>query len=185
MTGHESPTAPPRDVSDDAPRPSPSLEIVVAVAANGVIGRGGRLPWHLPDDLKHFKTLTLGHPILMGRRTYESIGKPLPGRRSIVVSARMAQPPAEGVELARSLDHAIELASTTPGPTFVIGGAALYEAAMPLASVLHVTELDDAVEGDTVLSPIDRSHWRLAGETRHEPDERHAHAFWFRTYERR
>jgi dihydrofolate reductase len=161
-----------------------TLELVVAVAANGVIGRGGQLPWHLPDDLKHFKALTMGHPILMGRRTYESIGKPLPGRRSIVVSTTMTTPPAAGVELAKSLDDAINLASTAPGPAFVIGGAGLYDAALPRADVLHVTELDDAVEGDTHFPPIDRSRWRVAAETRHERDDRHAHAFWFRTYER-
>jgi dihydrofolate reductase len=161
-----------------------SLEIVVAVAANGVIGRGGRLPWHLPDDLKHFKALTMGHPILMGRRTYESIGKPLPGRRSIVVSTTMTAPPAPDVELAHSLDDAKRLASTTPAPAFVIGGAALYEAAMPAARVLHVTELDDAVEGDTYFTSFDKSKWTLANEVRHERDDRHAHAFWFRTYTR-
>jgi dihydrofolate reductase len=161
-----------------------TLELVVAVAANGVIGRGGRLPWHLPDDLKHFKSLTTGHPIIMGRRTYESIGKPLPGRRSIVVSTTMRQPPAAGVELARSLDDAIRLAASTPGPAFVIGGAALYEAALVRADTLHLTELDDAVEGDTFFPRFDKSKWRLTSESRHERDERHAMAFWFRTYER-
>ena len=165
--------------------PEGRLELVVAVAANGVIGRGGTLPWHLPDDLKHFKALTMGRAILMGRRTYESIGKPLPGRHSIVVSTTMDEPPAVGVDVARSLDEAIEIAKQkSPGPAFVIGGAALYDAALPRASVLHVTELDDAVEGDTFLSPIDRSQWRLVAEQRHERDARHAHGFWFRTYER-
>jgi dihydrofolate reductase len=109
MSADESPAAPPRDAQGNAPR-RPSVEIVVAVAANGVIGRAGQLPWHLPDDLKHFKALTMGSPILMGRRTYESIGKPLPGRRSIVVSTTMASPPAPGVEIARTLDDAIRLA---------------------------------------------------------------------------
>lgn len=160
-----------------------TVELVVAVAANGVIGRAGQLPWHLPDDLKHFKSVTMGHPILMGRRTYESIGKPLPGRRSIVVSTTMTTPPAEGVELAHSLDDAITLASSSTGPAFVIGGAALYEVALPRASVLHVTQLDDAVDGDTFFPEIDRMKWRLTSETRHERDERHAHAFWFRRYE--
>jgi dihydrofolate reductase len=160
------------------------LEIIVAVAANGVIGRAGQLPWHLPDDLKHFKALTMGHPMIMGRRTYESIGKPLPGRRSIVVSTTMATSPTAGVELARSLDEAIALAASSAGPAFVIGGAALYEASLPRADRLHVTELDDAVEGDTFFPRIDKSRWRLAEESRHERDERHAHAFWFRTYAR-
>ena len=160
------------------------LELVVALAANGVIGRGGTLPWHLPDDLKHFKALTMGHPILMGRRTYESIGKPLPGRRSIVVSRTLAASPAPGVEVARSLDEAVQLASQTPGPAFVIGGAALYQAAFPRTDRLHLTELDAAVDGDTFFPPFDRSKWRVVSETRHESDERHAMGFWFRTYER-
>jgi dihydrofolate reductase len=163
----------------------PRLELVVAVAATGVIGRGGTLPWHLPDDLKHFKSLTMGHAILMGRRTYESIGKPLPGRHSVVVSTTMTQPPASGVDLARTLDEAVAIAKQkSPGPAFVIGGAALYDAALPKADVLHVTELDDAVEGDTFFGPIDRSQWRMVQDQRHERDERHAHAFRFRTYER-
>jgi dihydrofolate reductase len=182
MTADESPVALQRDAQDNAPRSS--LELVVAVAANGVIGRSGQLPWHLPDDLKHFKALTMGRPILMGRRTYESIGKPLPGRRSIVVSTTLSQPPAPGLEIARSLDEAVAIASTTPGPAFVIGGAALYDAAMPAAHVLHVTELDDAVEGDTFFTSIDKTQWKLANEVRHERDDRHAHAFWFRTYRR-
>jgi dihydrofolate reductase len=162
----------------------PRLEIVVAVAANGAIGRGGQLPWHLPDDLKHFKSLTIGHPVIMGRRTYESVGKPLPGRRNIVVSNSMSSAPAKGVELARSLDEAIRLVSNTTGPAFVVGGAGLYEAAIPRAGKLHLTELDDAVEGDTFFPRFDKSQWRVANETRHERDDRHKLAFWFRTYER-
>ena len=161
-----------------------SIEIVVALAANGVIGRDGGLPWHLPADLKHFKNLTMGHPILMGRRTYEEVGKPLPGRRSIVVSRTWSAPPAEGVELARSLDDAISLAASSPGPVFIIGGAVLYEAALPRTDVLHLTEIDDPVEGDTVFPMFDRSQWKVVSETRHERDERHAYAFWIRRYER-
>src|SRR4051812_29648017 len=102
------------------------VEVVAAIAANGVIGRGGQLPWRLPDDLKQFKALTMGHAVIMGRRTFESIGRALPGRRSIVVSTTMREPHA-GTELARSLDEALRLVK--PGErTFVIGGAALYAA---------------------------------------------------------
>ena len=172
---------PPPAPSDAAP---PRTEVVAAVAANGVIGRGGGLAWHLPDDLNHFKQLTLGHAMIMGRRTFESIGKALPGRRSIVVSTTLAHPPAPGVEVAGSLDDAVRLAASSPGPAFVVGGAVLYAAAMPRAAVLHMTELDDAVEGDTFFPAYDRSEWRLASEVRHEPDERHAIGFWFRTYTR-
>jgi dihydrofolate reductase len=175
MSAHERPAAPPRDAS---------LELIVAVAANGVIGRGGTLPWHLPDDLKHFKALTMGHPILMGRRTYESIGKPLPGRRSIVMSKTISAPPAPGVNLAHSLDDALRFAASTPGPAFVIGGAALYAAALSRCARLHLTDLDVPVEGDTFFPAFDRSQWQLRAESRHEADDRHATGFWFRTYER-
>jgi dihydrofolate reductase len=162
----------------------PSLELIAAVAANGVIGKGGQLAWHLPDDLRHFKQLTMGHPILMGRRTYESIGRPLPGRRSIVISTTLAEPPHPEVALARSLDEAIRLAADTPGPAFVIGGAVLYATALPHASVLHLTELDEPVEGDVLFPPFERAQWRLTGAIRHKPDDRHAMGFTFARYER-
>jgi dihydrofolate reductase len=160
------------------------LELVVALAANGVIGRAGTLPWHLPDDLKHFKALTMGHPILMGRRTFESIGKPLPGRRSIVVSTTLSAPPAPGVEVVRTLDEAARIAALSSGPAFVIGGAALYEAALPRCHRMHLTELDVPVDGDTFFPAFNRAEWSLVSQTRHDADERHAMGFWFRTYER-
>jgi dihydrofolate reductase len=162
----------------------PSLELVAAVAANGVIGRAGGLAWHLPDDLKHFKALTLGHPILMGRSTYESIGRPLPGRRSIVISTRLTEPPHPGVELAHSLDEALQMTAATAGPVFVIGGAILYAAALPHARVMHLTELDAAVDGDVVFPRFDRSAWRLVEDVPHELDDCHGFAFRFRRYER-
>jgi dihydrofolate reductase len=164
---------------------APELHVIAAVARNGVIGRGGQLPWHLPDDLKAFKQLTMGHPIIMGRRTFESIGKALPGRRSIVVSTQLSHPPCEGVEIARSLDQAIEIAAKDPGPAFVIGGAALYAAALERASGLHLTEVDADVEGDTFFPPFDRSQWRLlVKHLQHPKDERHALKFTFCTYRR-
>ena len=161
------------------------LELIGAVAANGVIGRGGQLPWHLPDDLKHFKQLTYGHAIIMGRKTYESIGRPLPGRRNIVVSTTLATPPHADVDLAPSLDAAIDVAATG-GATraFVIGGAVLYAAAMPRVVAMHVTELDAAVDGDTCFPAFDPSQWRLTEAVRHEADDRHEYAFRFCTYER-
>jgi dihydrofolate reductase len=160
------------------------LELIVAMAANRVIGRGGQLPWHLPDDLKHFKQLTLGHPIIMGRRTYESIGRPLPGRRNIVVSAQLPGPPHDGVELARSLDDAVALAGTSDDRAFIIGGAALYAAALPRVELMHLTELDAAIEGDVIFPPFEKSQWRLVEEIHHDRDERHAFSFHFRTYAR-
>jgi dihydrofolate reductase len=162
----------------------PRLELIAAVAANGVIGKGGQLAWHLPDDLRHFKQLTMGHPILMGRRTYESIGRPLPGRRSIVISTTLKEPPHPEVWIAPSLDDALKLIETDPGPAFVIGGAVLYAAALPRADVLHITELDDAVDGDVLFPPFDRSQWRLGSAVRHDRDDRHAMPFTFARYER-
>ena len=162
----------------------PSLELIAAVAANGVIGKGGQLAWHLPDDLRHFKQLTMGHPILMGRRTYESIGRPLPGRRSIVISTTLKERPHPEVWIAASLDDALTLIETDPGPAFIIGGAVLYAAALPRADVLHLTELDDAVEGDVLFPPFDRAQWRLTGAVRHDRDDRHALPFTFARYER-
>jgi dihydrofolate reductase len=157
------------------------LHVIAAVAANGVIGRGGQLPWHLPDDLKHFKQLTLNHAVIMGRRTYESIGRPLPQRRSIVVSRSLSKAPHPQVELAASLHHAIHM---TQDIAFVIGGAMLYAEAIPRAAILHLTELDEAVEGDTSFPPFDRSGWRAVEELHHPRDDRHALAFTFRTYRR-
>ena len=162
----------------------PALELVAAVAANGVIGRDGQLPWHLPDDLKHFKSLTLGHAVIMGRRTFESIGRPLPGRHSIVVGKAFGGPLPGGITVARSPDEALRLAIESPPPAFVIGGAALYEALLPWVRALHLTELDQAIEGDTVFPLFDRSNWRLRAEVRHEIDTCHAISFRFCTYER-
>ena len=161
---------------------SVSLELVAAVAANGVIGRGGQLPWHLPDDLKHFKAITMGRPVIMGRRTYESIGRPLPGRKSIVVSGTWERPPAEGVVLVRSLAEAER--EVGEGKGFIIGGGVLYAAALPAARVMHLTELDEAVEGDAYFPAWDRGAWRRVSEERHPADERHAMGFRFCTYER-
>lgn len=128
----------------------PPVHLIVAVAQNGVIGNGGTLPWHVPEDLKHFRSVTTGHPIVMGRKTFDSIGKPLPGRMNIVVSRDMR--PREGVHVVRGLDEALEAAagqSEFGPPVYVIGGASLYKAALPLAEVVELTHLDLSVDGDT------------------------------------
>ena len=161
-----------------------SLELIAAVAANGVIGRDGQLAWHLPDDLRHFKQLTMGHPILMGRRTYQSIGRPLPGRRSIVISTTLRERPHPDVEIAPTLDSALSLLTDRPGPAFIVGGAVLYAAAMPRVRVMHLTELDAPVEGDVLFPPFDRSQWRRVSAVLHASDDRHAIPFTFSRYER-
>ena len=123
------------------------LALIVAVARNGVIGRAGTLPWHLSEDLRHFKSTTTGHAIIMGRKTHESIGRPLPKRRNIVVTGSDVH--FEGCETAASLDEAIALARETDECPFVIGGASLYREALPIATEIHLTTIDEDYEGDT------------------------------------
>jgi dihydrofolate reductase len=143
----------------DTGRPGrPRLNLIVAWSRARVIGRDGRLPWHLPEDLQHFKRITLGHPIVMGRRTWESIGRPLPGRRSIVVS-RDPQWQAPGAERAPGLAQAVAMCAGA-AEVFVIGGAALFAEALPQAQRLFLTEIDADFEGDTFFPPADLSAWR-------------------------
>ncbi|HZS67180.1 MAG TPA: dihydrofolate reductase [Burkholderiales bacterium] len=140
------------------------IYLVAAVAANGVIGRTGQLPWHLPEDLRHFKRLTLGHPIIMGRRTWQSLGGLLPGREHIVVT-RTPGYEAAGAAVAGSLDAALALCAGEP-VVFVIGGRELFAEALPLAAGLVITEIHRDYQGDTWFPPYDRSRWR---ETQREP----------------
>lgn len=138
----------------------PALALVVAVARNGAIGHEGGLPWHVPEDLKHFRRVTLGHAIIMGRRTHESIGRPLPKRRNIVVS-RDPDRRFEGCERAGSLEEAVEMARRGGDPMpMVIGGASLYAEALPRANRIYLTEVDREVEGDTFFPDWDRSAFR-------------------------
>lgn len=143
--------------------------LVAAVAKNGVIGARGKLPWHLPEDLKHFKNLTLGHPIIMGRRTWDSLGKPLPGRENIVVS-RKAGFEAPGASVAASLEAALALCAGEP-VAFVIGGAEIYAAALPLADGLVLTEIDRDYEGDVYFPDWDRAAWRATQKETHSSAE--------------
>lgn len=158
------------------------ISLILAMADNRVIGRDGDLPWHLPADLARFKKLTVGHTIVMGRKTFESIGRPLPRRRSVVVS-RDPGYRAEGAEVAGSLEEALEL-TAGDGEVFVIGGAAVFAEALPRADRLYLTRVHAEVEGDVVCPPLDDGSWRMVGEERHEADERHAHPFTFQVYDR-
>ncbi len=153
------------------------------MADNGVIGRGGGLPWHLPDDLRRFKALTMGHALLMGRRTCESIGRPLPGRRNLVLTHNAAWR-APGCETMTTLEAAI--AAVGDGTQlFVIGGAAVYRACWPLVERVELTEVHAAVEGDTRLAGLERGEWREIAREARAPDARHAHPFSFVTLVRR
>jgi len=145
------------------PPTRPRITLLVARARDGAIGRDNTLPWHLPEDLRHFKATTLGHPIVMGRRTFESIGRPLPGRRTIVVSRdpAWAHP---GCERAGSLDEAIALCVGAP-EVFIVGGAQVYAEAMPRADRLIVTDIEVDVAGDAFFPAIDPGAWRLLHAT--------------------
>ena len=136
----------------------PKVYLVAAVAANGVIGNQGGLPWQLPEDLKHFKRLTLGHPVIMGRRTWESLGKALPGRDNIVVT-RQPGYEAPGAAVAGSLEGALALCAGEP-VAFVIGGSRLFAESLPIAAGMVLTEIHRDFAGDTRFPEYDRSKWR-------------------------
>jgi dihydrofolate reductase len=157
--------------------------LVVAMDRNRVIGRDNALPWRLPDDMAYFKRVTMGHPIVMGRRTYQSIGKPLPGRLNIVVS-RDPRFEAPGCTVVTSLEEAWKAAGDAP-EACVIGGTSLFEAALPVSDVIHLTEVDAEVPGDTFFPPFDRGAWAEHEVARHPPDARHAYGFRIVRLERR
>lgn len=158
------------------------ISIIVAVSENGVIGKNNQLLWRLPDDLKRFKQLTLNHPMIMGRKTFESIGKPLPGRTSIVIT----QNPDfafEGVIVAHSLDDALlKAASLETEEVFVIGGGEIYRLAMPVTDRLYVTEVHTTIDGDTYFEKPDLALWKETERIVHEPDEKHLFKFEFVNY---
>jgi dihydrofolate reductase len=149
--------------------------LVVAVAANRVIGRDNQLPWKLPDDMSYFKLVTMGHPVVMGRRTYQSIGKPLPGRENIVVTHDRAFQ-APGCHVVASLDEAWKAAGDA-AEVSVIGGTSLFEETLPIADRIHLTEVLADVPGDTFFPEFDRSQWQETEISRHPADAKHAHAF--------
>jgi dihydrofolate reductase len=147
--------------------------LVVAMASNLVIGRDNAMPWRLPADIAHFKKVTMGHPIVMGRRTYESIGRPLPGRKNIVVTRNRAFQ-APGCTVVASLDAAWKEAGDAE-EVCVIGGTSLFEEALPIADVIHLTEVEAEVPGDTYFPSFDRSQWREKEIARQPADARHAY----------
>ena len=157
------------------------IVLVVAAAENGVIGRDGGMPWHLPKDLKHFKSVTLGHPIIMGRRTWDDLCvKPLPGRRNIVLT-RDADFSDEGCEVAASPEAALALIER--GDVMVVGGGQVYRLFMDRASVVERTVVHAQVQGDTTFPSLDEG-WTKASFEAHDADERHAHAFTFERWVR-
>lgn len=160
------------------------VSILVAVAENGVIGRGGKLPWHLGDDLKRFKQLTMGHTIVMGRKTWESIGRALPGRRNVVIS-RQAGYDAVGADVVTSLENALQVAELAGDEeAFIIGGAEVYRLTMSRAERLYVTRVLAEVEGDAHLSDFRGPDWRLVESAPHGADAKNDFPFVFEVYQR-
>ncbi len=147
--------------------PAP-VALVVAMDEQGLIGRGNRLPWRLPADLRHFKAVTLGKAVVMGRRTYESIGRPLPGRTNIVIT-QSPDYQAPGCRIAHSVDEAMGLAGDSE-EVMIIGGAVLYEACLSLAQRIYLTRIHHTFSGDTYFPALDPAHWHQAARADHQPD---------------
>ena len=157
--------------------------IVVAMGRNREIGKENQLLWHLPKDLKHFKEITSNHPIIMGRKTYESIGKPLPNRTNIVIS-RKTDWFEEGILIVGSIKEAIKFAKKIDENIFIIGGGNIYEQTIDLADQLEITWVDATLEADTYFPKIDEKNWRKTDEICHEKDEKNQFDFCFQTFER-
>lgn len=159
------------------------ITLIAAVSENGVIGRGNALPWHLPADLRRFKRLTTGHAVVMGRKTWESIRRPLPNRRNIVISSSAGFHPT-GATVVPSFDAAVEAVRDLT-ELFAIGGSRVFEAALPLSDRLELTRVHARVPGDAFFPELDLSEWNLVAEEHHPADEEHAYPFSFLTYDRR
>jgi dihydrofolate reductase len=149
---------------------------------NRVIGRDNALPWHLPADMKLFKTLTMGHAVIMGRKTFDTVGKPLPGRRNVVLTRDRAWR-RTGVEACYDLDEALSLVASD-SEVFVAGGAEIFHQALKRADRIYLTVVHANVTGDAFFPSFSLSQWRLVEDQTHESDERHAYGFSFRRYER-
>ena len=159
------------------------ITLIVAMGKNREIGKENQLLWHLPKDLKHFKDLTSGHPIIMGRKTYESIGKPLPNRTNIVISRRNDWF-EEGILIVGSIKEAVKFAKKIDEEVFVIGGGNIYEQTIDLADKLEVTLVDAVLDADTFFPKINEKVWQKTNEEYHQKDEKNEFDFCFQTFER-
>jgi dihydrofolate reductase len=162
---------------------APVITLIVAVADTGVIGRDNALPWHLPEDLKRFKRLTMGKPIVMGRKTFESIGKPLPGRQNIVLT-RESNYQRDGVTVVHDAESALRAAGGA-AEIMVIGGADLFRLFLPRALRVHLTRVHGDIAGDVVWPALDTREWAVVAREAHDADDRHAHAMTFEVWEKR
>lgn len=160
-----------------------NLSIIASIGKNNELGAENKLIWKLPDDLKRFRALTLGHAVIMGRKTYESIGRPLPERKNIIIT-RQADYKAPGCIVVGSLDDALKAAEGDAEP-FVIGGSEIYDAALPLADKLYLTFVDAEPEADVYFPEVDVREWKFVSKEDHPADEKHAHSFTFTVYKRK
>lgn len=157
---------------------------IFAMDQNRVIGKDNRLPWHLPADLAYFKKVTMGHAIMMGRKTFESIGRPLPGRENVVVT-RNRSFRAEGCTVLHSLEEVRQFAANRDDEVFVIGGAELFQATLPVADRLYITKIEASFPGDTFYPAFDESKWQLVSYTKGIKDEKNPYDYAFMVYERK
>lgn len=160
------------------------IAIVVAVAENNVIGKDNQLIWHLPADLKHFKHITMGHPMLMGRKTYESIGKPLPGRTTIIIT-RQPDFEAEGCMVVNSVKEAISKAKQLDEQAYIIGGAEIYRQVLDVTDTIYLTRIHHSFDGDTFFPEIKEEEWQTISEAHHEPNEKNKYSYSFIKFERK
>jgi dihydrofolate reductase len=162
------------------------LSFSVAVSDNNVIGKNNHLPWNLPEDLKFFKRTTIGKPVIMGRKTYESLGRPLPGRLNIVLSSKVNLALPEGVLLYQDIDAAIErLQKEKPEECFIIGGGKVFETTLPLVDRMYITRVHTSIpDADAYFPNIDHTHWKLVWEEKHTADNQHKYDYTFQRYER-
>lgn len=159
------------------------ISIIVACSENNVIGKDNGLIWRLSNDLKRFKALTTGHAIVMGRKTFESIGRPLPNRRNIILSKNLES--MEGCEIMRSTDEVLELAKSTDGELFIIGGGQVYEQLLPFADKLYLTLVHTVAEGDTFFPALNRDEWTEVARESFKADEKNEFDYEFVDYLRR
>ncbi|QPA32466.1 dihydrofolate reductase [Thermaerobacillus caldiproteolyticus] len=160
------------------------ISLIVAMDNSRVIGKDNKLPWHLPADLAYFKKVTMGHPIVMGRKTFESIGRPLPGRENIIVTRNRSFQP-EGCTVIHSVEGIKQIAAKRSDEVFVIGGAELFAAILPLADRLYITKIEANFPGDTFFPVFNEAEWRLISCEKGQKDEKNPYDYFFLVYERK
>ena len=162
------------------------INMVVAASENNVIGKDNRLLWNLPNDIAFFKNITWGMPVIMGRKTYESLGKPLKGRTNIVITSNKEFSPAKGIIVAHSIEEAVnESAKTDAKECYVIGGGEIYKLALPVANRIYLTRVHTVIQGDTSFPALNEKEWRMVNSTTFESDDKHAYSYSFEIWQRK